>query len=89
MSTIDPLFATSPSGAGSSATSPGPASSGDVQQFNQAMAAGSTSSGTASAPNTDSDDWAAFWSSLPTMIVMQGMNHQKEYRDQIREIDGG
>jgi hypothetical protein len=85
MSTIDPLSGTSPLGTASQSTSPGPASDSDVQQFSQAMARG----GTASAPNTDASDWAAFWSALPTMIVLQGMNHQKEYRDQIREIDGG
>jgi hypothetical protein len=87
MSTIDPLSGTSPLGAGSQTTSPSPANTGYVQLFNQAMASGSTSGGTASAPNTDSEDWAAFWSSLPNMIVTQGMNRLQEYRTRIREID--
>ena len=89
MSTIDPLSGASPLVAGSQPASPGPASSSDVQQFNQAMAAGSTSGGTASAPNTDSEDWAAFWSSLPNMIVLQGMNRLTDFQHQMRDIERG
>ena len=89
MSSIDPLSGVSPLGGASSTTSPGPASSGDVQQFSDAMAAGSTSGGTASAPNTDSEDWAAFWSSLPNMIVLQGMNRLTDFQHQMRDIERG
>lgn len=47
------------------------------------MAAG----GTANAPNTDSEDWAAFWSSLPDMIVLQGMNRLSDFQHQMRDIE--
>ena len=89
MSMIDPLSGASPLGAGSSTASPGPASGSDVQQFNQAMAAGSTSGGTVGVPTTDSEDWAAFWSSLPNMIVLQGMNRLNDFQHQMRDIERG